>query len=44
MTRINIEMLRKDIEERADAYQYERAERLGLSTIALYFVLKRLRL
>ncbi|MBX3327161.1 MAG: IS630 transposase-related protein [Nitrospira sp.] len=41
-TKIDMEALRKDIEESPDSYQYERAERLGVSQSGIYWALKRL--
>jgi transposase len=42
-TKINMEALKKDIEEYPDAYQYERANRLGVSQKGIFEALKRLR-
>lgn len=42
-TKINTEKLREDITRYSDAYQYERAERLGVSQSAIYSALKRLK-
>jgi transposase len=41
-TRIDRQVLRKDLEEHPDAYQYERAARLGVSKSGVYHALKRL--
>ena len=41
-TKIDMELLKKDIEEYPDGYQYERAERLGASQSGIYWALKRL--
>jgi transposase len=41
-TKIDMELLKKDIEEYPDSYQYERAERLGASQSGIYWALKRL--
>ena len=41
-TKINMDALKKDIETYPDAYQYERAERLGVSTACIWHALKRL--
>jgi transposase len=41
-TKIDMEALKKDIEEYPDSYQYERAERLGASQSGIYWALKRL--
>ena len=40
---VNMEALKKDIEEYPDAYQYERGERLGCTRGGIYHALKRLR-
>ena len=42
-TKINTEKLKEDIAQYSDAYQYERAERLGVSQSAIYSALKRLK-
>ena len=41
-TRIDMEALKRDIEEVPDAYQYERAERLNVSRRCVQHALKRL--
>ena len=41
-TQIDMEALRQDVEEYPDAYQYERAPRLGVSQRGLGYALKRL--
>lgn len=41
--KINMEALREDIQTYPDAYQYERAERLGVSKTGIWHALKRLR-
>ncbi len=41
-TKIDMELLKKDVEEHPDSYQYERAERLGASQSGIYWALKRL--
>lgn len=41
-TKINMEHLKKDVEDYPDAYQYERARRLGVSKTGIYWALKRL--
>lgn len=41
-TKINMDVLKKDVEEYPDSYQYERAERLGVSQSGIYWALKRL--
>lgn len=42
-TKIDMEALKKDIEAYPDAYQYERAERLGVSKACIWYALKRLK-
>jgi len=42
-TKINTEKLEEDIKQYSDAYQYERAERLGVSQSGIYSALKRLK-
>lgn len=41
-TKINMEALRKDVQEYPDMYQYERAEKFGVTQGAIWFALKRL--
>lgn len=41
-TKINMEELKRDVEQKPDAYQYERAQRLGVSRRAIGYALKRL--
>ena len=41
-TKIDMEALKRDVEENPDAYQYERAERLGVSQRGICHALKRL--
>jgi transposase len=41
-SKINMELLRLDIETYPDAYQYERAERLGVSRAGIWHALRRL--
>ena len=41
-TKINMEKLKEDIENHSDAYQYERAKRLGVSASGIGYALKRL--
>ena len=41
-TKIDMEALKKDIETYPDAYQYERAQRLGVSKSGIHYGLKRL--
>jgi len=40
--KIDMEALRHDVKVYPDAYQYERAERLGVSQTCIHFALKRL--
>lgn len=41
-TKIDMEALKKDIATYPDAYQYERAERLGVTSMGIWHALKRL--
>ena len=41
-TKIDMDALKKDIEIYPDAYQFERAQRLGVSTGGIFHALKRL--
>lgn len=41
-TKIDMEALKRDVEQYPDAYQYERAERLGVSEGCVFHALKRL--
>ncbi len=41
-TKINMDVLKADIEEYPDAYQYERAKRLGVSQVGILRALRRL--
>ena len=41
-TKIDMEALKRDIETYPDAYQYERAERLGVSEYCVWYALRRL--
>lgn len=41
-TKIDMDALKKDIENYPDSYQYERAQRLGASTSGISWALKRL--
>ena len=41
-TKIDMEALKQDVEEYPDAYQYERAKRLGVSQRGIGYALKRL--
>jgi transposase len=40
--KLDLEALRRDVETHPDAYQYERAERFGVSTNCIWRALKRL--
>ena len=40
--RVDMEKLKKDIEEYPDGYMYERAQRLSVSKSGIYFALRRL--
>lgn len=42
-SKINTQKLKEDITQYSDAYQYERAERLGVSQSGIYSALKRLK-
>ena len=41
-TKINMDALKGDIEAHPDAYQHERAKRLGVSKAGIWYALKRL--
>ena len=41
-TKIDMDALKKDVEQYPDSYQYERAERLDASKSGIYWALKRL--
>jgi len=41
-TKVDMEALRKDVEEYPDRYQYERAKQFGVSQSAIFYALKRL--
>ena len=41
-TKIDMEALKKDIKANSDSYNYERAQRLGVSTTCVLYALKRL--
>jgi transposase-like protein len=43
-TKINIELLKKDVELYPDAYQYERAKRLGVSDVCVLKNLRKLKI
>jgi transposase len=41
-TKIDMDALRKDVQENPDSYQYERAKRFGVSQTCIFFALRRL--
>jgi len=41
-TKINMKKLQEDVEKNPDAYQYERAEKFGVSANAILYALRRL--
>lgn len=41
-TKIDMEALRKDVEDSPDLYQYERAKKFGVSQSAIFYALQRL--
>lgn len=41
-TKVDMEALRKDVEENPDLYQYERAKKFGVGQSTIYYALKRL--
>jgi transposase len=41
--KIDMQKLKEDIEQYSDAYQYERAARLGVSRTCIWYALKRLK-
>jgi transposase len=41
-TKIDMEALKRDVEQYPDAYQYERAERLSVSEGCIFYALRRL--
>jgi transposase len=41
-TQIDMEALKRDVENHPDAYQYERAQRLGVSEYCVWYALKKL--
>ncbi len=42
-TKVDMNALKEDIQSYPDAYQYERAQRLGVSQTCIFFALKRLK-
>ena len=43
-TQLNMEALRKDVEDNPDHFQYERAKKFGVSQSAIYYALRRLKI
>ncbi len=43
-TKVNMEALRKDVEQYPDLFRYERAKKFGVSQSAIYYALKRLKI
>lgn len=43
-TKIDMVALEKDVQQYPDAYQFERAERLGVSKSCIFYALKRLKI
>jgi transposase len=43
-TKIDMEALRKDVEDNPDLFQYERAKKFGVSQSAIYYALGRLKI
>lgn len=41
-TKIDMDLLKRDVEDNPDRFQYERAEDYGVSQSAIYYALKRL--
>ena len=41
-SKVDMKRLEKDVRNHPDAYQYERAEKLGVTQSAIYYALKRL--
>ncbi len=41
-TKVDMEALRKDVEQNPDDYQYERAKRFGVGQSTIHYALKRL--
>ncbi|TGV04754.1 IS630 transposase-related protein [Flavivirga rizhaonensis] len=42
-TKLDMDALRKDVEDHPDLYQYERAKKFGVSQSAVFYALKRLK-
>ena len=43
-TKIDMEALKKDVEQYPDRYQYERSQEFGVSQSAIFYALKRLKI
>ncbi len=43
-TKVDMDKLQEDVKTHPDAYQYERAQRLGVSQSAIHYALKRLKI
>lgn len=43
-TKIDMEALRKDVEENPDLYQYERTKKFGVGQSTIFYALKRLKI
>jgi len=43
-TKIDMEALAKDVQDSPDLYQYERAEKFGVSQSAIFYALRRLKI
>ena len=43
-TKIDMEALKRDVEQYPDAYQFERANRLGVSEYCVWYALKKLKI
>ncbi len=43
-TKIDMQALRKDVEQNPDHYQYERAKKFGVSQSAIFYALQRLKM
>ena len=41
-TKVDMDALRKDVEQNPDHYQYERAKKFGVAQSTIYYALKRL--
>ncbi|TGV00154.1 IS630 transposase-related protein [Flavivirga rizhaonensis] len=43
-TKLDMDALRKDVEDHPDLYQYERAKKFGVGQSTIFYALKRLRI